>query len=272
MSNCCPNCGYQLEDEAVFCINCGARLDGQPDTRPSQTVQQPDYQAEMLNRYYQSQPEKKSRTGLIVGLIIGGVILLFVLLGVFVIFIMPGIIVSPGNTDRPTETYAEGYYPAADYRDIDWNSLDYGDENTMKDFSYTDGWSSMSPSAKRITDFDSVVGFWKGVMVTDPENETEEGKSFDYFNVEISGSADDTFAIINWDRRVIEKTGEKLELRGSQGGFSGTFTNGSLKAENGNIIELTDFYSDGGKEYAVGKFIWTGGSTGYIGLVRDKGE
>ena len=28
----------------------------------------------------------------------------------------------------------------------------------------------------------------------------------------------------------------------------------------------------GGKEYAVGKFVWTDGSTGYIGLVREKGE
>ena len=269
MANFCPNCGVQNEEGAAFCINCGARLDAQPDTRPAQPVLRPDYEAEVLNQYYQTHPQKKSRPWLTIGIIIGVILLIFVLLGIFVIFIMPGMIVDK-NYQRPTETYAEGYTPHADYDTLDLSTLDYGDEDIMKEFSYTDGWTTLSSSAQRITDYDSVLGFWKAVMITDPDNESDEGTSYDYFNIEIYGMDEDAGVIINWDRRVIEKTGEVSEFRGSRAGLSGTFKNGSLTVENSNIIEITDFWSDGDKEYAVGTFTWTNGSTGYLGLVRDK--
>jgi hypothetical protein len=83
---------------------------------------------------------------------------------------------------------------------------------------------------------------------------------------------EDARVVVNWNRRVIEKTGEEEDLIGSRGGFDGTFRNGSLTAQNGNRIEITDFRSDGDKEYAVGQFTWTDGTIGTIGLVRDRGE
>ena len=271
MSKFCPNCGNQIEEGAVFCMNCGTRIDSAPAQAPVQSNQQA-YNPNDPYRYYPGyqppQPTSKKTIAKVIGIIVGIFALIFILLLVFVVFIMPNMIVDR-NYQRPTETYAEGYAPPADYYELDLSTLEYGDENTMKDFSYTDGWKTMSSSAQRMTDYESVLGFWKAVMITDPENETEEGTSYDYFNVEIYGMAEDAGVIINWNRRVIEKTGEEPEVRGGRAGLTGTFKNGSLTAENSNIIEITDFWSDGNQEYAVGKFTWTNGSIGYLGLVRD---
>ena len=275
MSNFCPNCGNQIEEGSVFCINCGAKLDAQQNSQtdtPSQSYYQPDNQQyQYFPNYPQYIPQAKLKTGKIIGITVGIIVLFFVLLGAFLIFIMPKMIVNE-NYKPPVESHQEGYNEHTDYYDIDWSSLQYGDENIMKDFSCTDGWKNMSSSAKRMTDFEGVLGFWKAVMITDPENESEEGTSYDYFNVEIYGLPDDASVIFNWNRRVIKSTGEKMDLKASAGGFTGTFKSGSIEAENGNKVELTDFWSDGNKEYAVGKFTWTNNSVGYIGLVRDKGE
>ena len=276
MSKLCPNCKYQNEDSASFCLNCGTKLDGvQQAAAPANQSQKQANDPNDPYRYYPGytppQPVTKKQTIRTVAIIIGAIVLFFVLLGAFLIFVMPNLIVDR-NYKPPTETYPEGFQPPADYFTLDVSTLDYGDENTMKDFSYTDGWKTMSPSAKRMTDFASVLGFWKAVMITDPANESAEGTSYDYFNVEIYGMEEDARVIVNWNRRVTEKTGEEEDLLGGRGGLDGTFQNGSLTAQNGNRIEITDFWSDGDTEYSVGRFTWTDGTIGTIGLVRDRGE
>lgn len=46
----CPNCGAQLEDNAAFCVSCGAPMNAQAN----QQAQQPQYQAQP--QYYAPQP------------------------------------------------------------------------------------------------------------------------------------------------------------------------------------------------------------------------
>ena len=162
----------------------------------------------------------------------------------------------------------EKYYPADDYMKLESSKLDYADESDARDFSVS-GWKSMSSSSKKtITDFGSVVGYWKAVMISDPEGESDEGMFTDYFNVEISGSASETSVIFNWHRRIMSNTGEELELTSIRGGHEGSFSNGSISASGYNSISLTSFWSDGGKQYAYGKYTWSDGIEGYIGLVR----
>ena len=48
----CPNCGAQLEDNAAFCVSCGAPLNGAQPQQPNQP--QPQYQAQP--QYYAPQP------------------------------------------------------------------------------------------------------------------------------------------------------------------------------------------------------------------------
>ena len=259
MAKLCPNCGHQNDDGVKFCINCGARTDGQPDTRHDPSQPQSGYPSYPP---YSAQPPKK-KTGFLIGVI--AAVLFMTSIAVVVILAN-----SPKKPDKtPEPTYAEGYYPQADDNSLDPSALEYGDEHIAEKFSYTEGWTEMSPSAKRMTDFSDAVGFWKAVMLSDPENETEDGAFNDYFNVEISGSADDTFVTFNWNRRVTESTGEVLDLK-SNSGYSGTFSNGSITAENNGTVTITDFWSDNGTEYAVGKYTWHDGTAGYIGLIRTK--
>ena len=275
MAKVCPNCNYRNEDAAAFCLNCGTKLDGaQQAAQPANPAPQqanPNDPYAYYPGYTPPPPVTKKQVAKTVIIVIASVVLFFVLLGAFLIFVMPNLIVDK-DYHPPVETYAEGFTPPTDYYTLDASTLTYGDEATMADFSVTDGWKTMSPNAARMTDYDSVLGYWKAVMITDPENESAEGTSYDYFNVEIYGMAEDARIIINWNRRVIEKTGEEQELRGGRAGLNGTFQNGSLSVENGNRIEITDFWSDGDKEYAVGQFTWSDHTVGELGLVRNRGE
>ena len=93
MSKYCPNCGNPLEDDSIFCDNCGAKLNAQPISQPQQQYAQPQQQygsfpppSQPFTAYQQPgmvpppvpqapvQPRKK-KTRLIVGLIIGGILL-----------------------------------------------------------------------------------------------------------------------------------------------------------------------------------------------------
>ena len=262
MAKRCPNCNYLNDESAVYCTECGKKIEaGQQADQRAHNPNDP------LLQYPDSTPvsQKKSISPVII--VLGSVLLFFLLLGTFMGFILPNLIVD-NNYQPPTETYPEGFHPPTDYFTLDASTLDYADESTMKDFSFADGWKTMSSSAKRITDFESILGFWKAVMITDPENESEEGTSYDYFSIEIYGMPEDARVTVHWNCRLIEKTGEEQELRGSRAGLEGTFQNGAVFAENANGIEITDFWLDGNKEYAVGRFMWTNGTIGYIGLVR----
>lgn len=97
----CTKCGKQIDDTAAFCIHCGNNMQAQaaqpqPASQP-QYPQQPQYapQPQYTQQPYAPgyAPPKKSKTGLIVGLIVGGVVLIAAIL-VLVLVILPG-----GNAD-----------------------------------------------------------------------------------------------------------------------------------------------------------------------------
>ena len=81
----CFHCGTKNEQGANFCIQCGAPL---TTAAPSQGGAAPPEVAAPQ----QSAPPKKKRTGLIIGLIAGGVALIGVLAAAFFLFFSgPGI-------------------------------------------------------------------------------------------------------------------------------------------------------------------------------------
>ena len=53
MARFCTNCGNPLEDDAIFCDNCGARLNAQPNPRPGPPNPQPQQQNDQPPRQYQ---------------------------------------------------------------------------------------------------------------------------------------------------------------------------------------------------------------------------
>lgn len=97
----CTKCGQKIDATAQFCVHCGNRVAAaqQPQQAPPQPPQQPQQYAPPQPQYAQPQQSgyappqyapyaqpKKSKTGLIVGLCVGGAVLIaaVILLVVFV--------------------------------------------------------------------------------------------------------------------------------------------------------------------------------------------
>ena len=68
----CTKCGHKLEEGAVFCTQCGNRLESAPS--------QPAQPAAQIYQGPAPQPQKKNRTGLIVGLSVGGAVLIIAII------------------------------------------------------------------------------------------------------------------------------------------------------------------------------------------------
>ena len=86
----CPNCGRQNKDDAAFCMNCGNALNKASSgaapvlsEEPAVSQPQPVYQAPA----YQAPTPKKKRTGLIIGLSVGGAVLV---VAIIVLLALPG--------------------------------------------------------------------------------------------------------------------------------------------------------------------------------------
>ncbi len=82
----CVKCGKQINEESTFCTYCGNKVENAPQSQPAQ-------QGFVPGSYgYIPQPVKKSKTGLIVGLCVGGAVLIAAV--VLLILLLPG-----GNSD-----------------------------------------------------------------------------------------------------------------------------------------------------------------------------
>ncbi len=117
----CTKCGQQINENASFCVNCGNKVEQtQPSapqyTPPTQYAQPPQYAPP---QQYAPQPQyapKKSKTGLIVGLCAGAVVIAAVLVVLFV-FVFPG-----GDAELVGKWYdTQGY-----------STIDFAANNTLK--------------------------------------------------------------------------------------------------------------------------------------------
>ena len=129
MAKFCFNCGNPIKEGAVFCENCGAKLDSPASVQPEQTrtqsygdaynqppqqSQQPQqprqlpkenipYQqpAQSYPQYGNQKPPKKNNTALIISLVIAGVIVIAAVV-VFVLVFLPKF--RQGGNTQPTTT------------------------------------------------------------------------------------------------------------------------------------------------------------------------
>lgn len=52
----CKNCGYQIDDNSSFCVNCGATVEAQPQYQQAPQYQQPMYQQPVYQQPVYQQP------------------------------------------------------------------------------------------------------------------------------------------------------------------------------------------------------------------------
>lgn len=120
MAKFCINCGSPLDEGAIYCDNCGTRVEApqkaQPAQPPAQQYAQPVQHAEQPAPYaqsaqpynpqpvqppygyngYPSQPEqKKSKAPLIIAIAAAAVV---IIAAAVVLFIYPGVLTKPGDT------------------------------------------------------------------------------------------------------------------------------------------------------------------------------
>ena len=295
MSKFCTNCGNQLDDEAVFCDNCGERVASQTDSQPVQAPLQPNAQTEQQyapdQQYYQPnqpmlqnnpQPPKK-KTGLIIGLICGGVAVIAAAVLVIIIVIMP-MINNPGGNQQPTisaaatEVQTEAEIDTATEAPTQAVTEAPTEEPTeaptevvkqpSADLPYADSLGKASP-----TDFawisdayglqgsflgkEELLGKWKAEFIFDGVWEMV------YITIDENGTVTVQPDQINYG------DGWESEAGDASYSFSGSFDINRVygSGENGQI-DLYQFLESHGTQYALGELNAKTGNTAKVYMVR----
>ncbi len=122
-------------------------------------------------------------------------------------------------------------------------------------------------NAEKITDFGSVTGSWKAMLYLDPGNENGR-ESIRLFNVFIDAGQEAPEMTVSWyavywfedDASYSEEDCPGILL-------TGAWSDGRFSLTGDAEVDITDFYRQNGKEYAVGS--WNDdGTEGYLALVR----
>ena len=308
MAKFCPNCGNPIEVGAIFCRNCGAKLPAQTDVRPEQAparnygdsftqppqqprrqyaqyqqpVQQPNqpYAQYGAQQYGAPQPPKKKRTGLIIVLSIVGVISIAVLIGVIILI---SALLKP-HKDNPlptehkevTEQVVEAATDAPAEEPTE-GSADPGTEapaeaptdppaelpyvNDLGKIDWTDfAWISDAMSGGLQGNFlsnDELLGKWKGEFLFGGIWELV------YITIDADGTVTVQPNQINYGDGWEDESGDASYT--FQGAFDINRVYGS--GQYGNI-DLYQFLSSGGSEYAVGELKTISGYKAEVYLVR----
>ncbi len=143
------------------------------------------------------------------------------------------------------------------------SSYSTSERPVINEFKWTTGETDKgnAPSGvKRITDFGTVMGSWKGYM--------HGGNLERLFNVTIDAAQSGATATFNWYYIRDNKAGKVYEDSAANSTFTGKFDGGMLDATGSGRLTLTAFWEQDGHQYATGSFMWPSGETEVISLVR----
>jgi len=182
------------------------------------------------------------------------------------------IVVTPEIQEDTPEPELQAENPYEDYR-----GYANGDEVSIGDFFwFTEEvkWDGLPISRTALIDFDSIAGYWKAYTETIPMFEGE-GEYLKWFNVEISG--DDTQAVFIYHTvgfTAFNMETGRIDDISADDGFSlnGRFSDGQLfvgdRDTKGLEINIKNFYTLDGNQYAVGEISYISGEKENIVLVR----
>ena len=120
---------------------------------------------------------------------------------------------------------------------------------------------------QKLTDFNEVTGGWKAYMKTDPDNQFGSMMEH-YLNVSISGSAVSSKLTFQWNYSFINAAGQGYDDNSPDSTFVGAWQDGGIEAIGPGRVNMTDFYYESGREYAVGSMMWPDGVPAAIVLIR----
>ena len=310
MAKFCSNCGSKIQEGAAFCVNCGYKIIDQPDSTPKQapiqnSAQPRQDQAQPPQPYagdrapypqqpapqqpkpsYNQPPQKpKRKTGLIVGLIVGGSVLTLVAIVVIIFIVLtirpgkvtptPTISISATQqqtqaptqagteeapakkpTQAPTQAPTEASAPPTEAP----SPLPYID--SLGSIAPTDfAWIADAQSGNmtgNVINRDGLIGKWKAEFVFDGIWELV------YITVDRDGVITVEPYQINYGG------GWEDESDGTVLSYSGTFDTGSIvgSGEYGTI-DLYQFIEINGTQYGIGElYAQKTGKTAEIYLVR----
>jgi hypothetical protein len=132
----CPKCGTPLKEEDKFCIACGAKIEAKATpTQPPVTQQAPQQPAPV----YVPSPAKKSKTGLIVGIVAIVVTIVVVIVVVFFVF--------GGGLSSVSESSFIGAWDVEDmmgYMTYEWTFYSNGSMSILYDWEDWGDWGDTS--------------------------------------------------------------------------------------------------------------------------------
>lgn len=109
----CTKCGQKVEDGMMFCTNCGNRIQSAPQqpVAPQNGQGYMDQPAAPMYGGSYAAPQKKKKTGLIVGLSVGGAVVVIAI--ILLLVLLPG----GGYAGLVGKWYDEsGYYGTVEFR------------------------------------------------------------------------------------------------------------------------------------------------------------
>ena len=119
-----------------------------------------------------------------------------------------------------------------------------------------------------INRFYEATGGWKALIVYDPDN-TYDANAMEFLNISVGGTEDDLNLTLDWYLIFWSGEGNSVdETNMDDAVFNGKWENDGLWASGAGTIRLTQFYSLGNKQYAIGTMDTPDGIPAFIALVR----
>lgn len=296
MAKFCFNCRNPIEDGAVFCDNCGAKLDSpasvqpeqtrtqsygdaynQPPQQPQQPQQSPKenipYQqpAQPYPQYGNQKPPKKKNTALIISLVIAGVVVIAAVV-VFLIFFLHKFrqggntqpttttSVTESVTEKPTEKPTENPTEKPTEKSTKpATKLPYTD-SLGKIENYDFAWISDAMSGSLDGFFlskDELLGKWKGEFIFDGIWELV------YVTIDTDGTVTVQPYKINYGDGWEDESGNPSY------DFSVSFDINRVYGSGGyGKIDIYQFIESGRTQYGIGELKTTSGNKAEVYLVR----
>ena len=141
---------------------------------------------------------------------------------------------------------------------------------TLTDFEWVNNeiFRGQAPAGVQRLGFDEVLGSWKAYLV-DLSSDGGTMGAERFLNVTVSGTPENTQLTLDYYYVYVSSVGEGYDESGQQGVFNGSMTGeGAIDTLGAGRIVITDFWTDGGHQYAIGTMTWPDAVRSTLLMVR----